>query len=329
MEYADYYAVLGVDRTADQKAIKAAYRKLARQLHPDVNTNSADNGRFKKVNEAYEVLKDPEKRRKYDELGANWEQFEQAGPRPRRGGQARGGGPQGFSDFFETFFGSGGIDIDEILRGAAASGGRTFHFSTGDDLGGFHSVEMTDTPRRGRDLEHPVDVSLEEAARGASRLLDTGTQQVEVRIPAGVVEGAKVRVGGHGGHGSGGGRRGDVYLRVHLRPDPRFTVTGRDLATEVRVADDVAVLGGEVTVAGLTGSLSVTIPPRSTDGRTMRLRGKGLPGLGRGSAGDLLLTLRITVPTDPTPEELEHYRALRALRGGEPARSEERRAAPA
>ena len=322
MEYADYYAVLGVPRTADAAAIKAAYRKLARKLHPDVNKDPKDHARFTKVNEAYEVLKDPEKRRKYDELGANWEQFEQAGFRPQRRSSAGRGGPQGFSDFFETFFGSGGIDLDEILRGSAASGGRTFSFGTGDDLGGgFRSFEMADPARRGRDLEHPVDISLEEAAGGTSRLLDTGTRQVEVRIPAGVVNGSRVRVGGEGGHGSGGGARGDVYLHVQLRPHPRFTVTGRDLATELRVPDDVAVLGGEATLAGLTGSLSVTIPAGSNDGRTMRLRGKGLPGLGKGSAGDLLLTLRITVPADAGPEQLEHYRALRALREGEPART--------
>src|SRR4029077_8424774 len=132
MEYADYYAVLGVPRTADAAAIKGAYRKLARKLHPDVNKDPKDHARFTKVNEAYEVLKDPEKRRKYDELGANWEQFEQAGFRPRSRGRRGQAGTDDFSDFCETFFGSGGVDLEDILRGAGAGGGTTFRFRSGD-----------------------------------------------------------------------------------------------------------------------------------------------------------------------------------------------------
>ena len=314
MEYADYYAVLGVPRTAEPAAIKAAYRKLARQLHPDVNRDARDNQRFTKVNEAYEVLKDPEKRRKYDQLGANWEEFARAGARPRARRTRRPGGG-GSSDFVETFFGAGGIDVDEIVR----AGGTSFAFSTGERDGGFDGFETGPAPRRGRDLEHPVEVSLEEAATGTSRLLDTGARQVEVRIPAGVAQGSRVRVGGEGGSGSGGGARGDVYLHVRLRPHPRFTVRGRDLLADLRIPDHVAVLGGEACVSGLTGTLSVTIPAGSTDGRTVRLRGKGLPGLGGAAAGDLLLTLRITVPAAPTDEELELYRQLSRLRGGRAA----------
>lgn len=311
MEFTDYYQVLGVPRDADQTAIKAAYRKLARTLHPDVNKDPDSHERFKRVNEAYEVLKNPEKRAKYDRLGANWEQLEQQEAFTRQFRQQRAHpGSADFSDFFEMFFGDGGLDIDEMLRGG--QGTTTFHFGTFDGAG---DGGFTRLRRRGRDLEDYVDVSLEESAKGTVRLLRVGERQVEVRIPAGVVEGSRVRVGGEGGPGSGGGERGDVYLTVRLRPHPRFTVTGRDLRADLAVRDDVAVLGGEVSFEGLAGPLRVSIPPRTGAGRILRLRGKGLPGLKRGAAGDLLLTVRITVPTHPSDAELDAYRALAEHRG--------------
>jgi len=323
MDFTDYYAVLGVPRDASQEAVKKAYRALARKLHPDVNKDAGAEARFKRVNEAYEVLKDPEKRAKYDRLGANWEELErqeefarqyraQHGARAGAGGSSFGG--SGFSDFFETFFGSGGVDLDELLRQSAGSGG-TVHFSFDD--GG---APRRPAPRRGHDLEHDVEISLEEAARGATRLLQLGHRQVEVRIPAGVAEGSKVRVGGEGGPGRGGGAKGDLYLTVRLQPHPRFTVRGRDLLADLPVPDHVAVLGGTATVPTLTGgSLTVTVPEGTQGGRTLRLRGKGLPGLGRAAAGDLLLTVRITVPAQPGAEEREAYERLRALRDGLPA----------
>ncbi|HXA29106.1 MAG TPA: J domain-containing protein [Candidatus Angelobacter sp.] len=323
MEYTDYYAVLGVPRDATPDAIKKSYRALARKLHPDVNKDPQAEERFKRINEAYEVLKDPEKRGKYDQLGANWEELERqqdferayrarrSAPAGRRQGSATFGG-SGFSDFFETFFGSGGVDLDELLRQSERSGG-SVHYSFGDGA-------PTPVPRQGQNLEHPVDISLEEAAQGAVRLLQLGSRQVEVRIPAGVAEGSKVRVGGEGAPGRGGGPKGDLFLTVQLEPHPRFTVKGRDLMAELPVRDDQAVLGGSVAVQTLTGgSLTVTVPAGSQSGRTLRLRGKGLPGLRGAAAGDLLLTVRIVVPAKPSEAEREAYRRLAALRDGVPA----------
>jgi len=316
MDFTDYYAVLGVPRDASQEAVKKAYRALARKLHPDVNRDAGAEQRFKRVNEAYEVLKDPEKRAKYDRLGANWEELERQEEfarqfRARRGAAAGaragggagaggfgGAGPSGFSDFFEVFFGDGGggIDLDDLLRQSRAG---------------------ADRPRAGRDIDHDVEISLEEAARGAVRLLQIGSRQFEVRIPAGVAESSRVRVAGEGTPGHGGGPKGDLYLTVRLQPHPRFTVRGRDLLAELPVRDDQPVLGATVSVAGLGGpSFSVGVPAGSQAGRVLRLRGKGLPGLRGAAAGDLLLTVRITVPAHPGEEERRLYGELRQHREG-------------
>jgi len=322
MDFTDYYSVLGVPRDASQEAVKKAYRSLARKLHPDVNKDRDAEQRFKRVNEAYEVLKDPQKRAKYDRLGANWEELERqeefsrqfrARQRQAAGAGARGGaaGATGFSDFFETFFGSGGIDLDDLLRQSGDGG--TVHFTWSGD-----PVERRTVPQAGRDLEHPVEISLEEAAQGASRLLQIGSRQAEVRIPAGVAEGSRVRVAGEGRPGHGGGPKGDLYLTVHLQPHPRFTPRGRDLLADLPVRDDQAALGDSVTVRGLSGSFTVTVPPGSQPGRVLRLRGKGLPGLRGAASGDLLLTVRVGVPARPSEEEQQLYRRLRELREPRP-----------
>ncbi|HEV7677147.1 MAG TPA: DnaJ C-terminal domain-containing protein [Candidatus Dormibacteraeota bacterium] len=315
MDFTDYYAVLGVPRDASQDAIKKAYRSLARKLHPDVNKDPEAEARFKRINEAYEVLKDAEKRAKYDRLGSQWEEVERQQEFRQRAGARAGGGQQygasGFSDFFETFFGSGGVDLEDVLR--RGGGGSSVHFSFGDGAGG--TTYTTAPPRPGQDVGHDVEISLEEAAHGAVRLLQIGKRQVEVRIPAGVAEGSKVRVGGEGGHGRGGGPKGDLYLSVRLEPHPRFTPRGRDILADLPVRDDQAVLGAEVSTQGLTGPLTVTVPPGTQSGRTLRLRGKGLPGLRNAPAGDLLLTVRITVPASPGDDERELYQRLRDRRG--------------
>ncbi|HEY2704482.1 MAG TPA: DnaJ C-terminal domain-containing protein [Candidatus Dormibacteraeota bacterium] len=303
MEYTDYYAVLGVPKNADQAAVKAAYRSLARTLHPDVNRDPAAGERFKKVNEANAVLGDPDKRAKYDRLGADWEELERRQEFTRRSGSAATRPPQAGGDFFETFFGDGGLDLDELLRGA---GGRT---------GGFRTRAAV--PRRGADLEETVDVTLEEAIAGGRRLLTLGERQVEVRIPAGVAEGSRVRVAGEGRPGRDGGLPGDIYLRVHLLPHPRYTVRGRDLVADLEVRDHQAVLGAAIRLAGPAGPLTVTVPPGTQAGRALRLRGKGIPGLGRAAHGDLLLTVRITVPPAPSDEERGLYERLAELARGE------------
>ena len=314
MEFTDYYATLGVPRDASPDAVKAAYRKLARALHPDVNKKADAERRFKKVNEAYEVLSDADKRAKYDRLGANWEvlsQHEEA-MRSSERSTSTAPPPSGFSDFFDTFFGAGGngMDLDELFARARTDpgcGSTTFDFRSS-------TPEAAPRPRRGRDLHEDVDIALEEAIRGGVRLLTVAGHQVEVRIPAGVTNGSMVRVAGEGGIGTAGGPRGDVLLRVRLRPNARFRVRERDLHGDLTVRDDEAVLGTVARFDGPGGRLKVTVPAGTQPGRTLRLRGKGIPGLKDVPAGDLLLTVRIELPANPSDEERELYGRLSKLR---------------
>ena len=325
MDFKDYYATLGVSKTASEKEIKQAFRKLARKFHPDVNPNDKSaEARFKEINEANEVIGDPEKRKKYDELGANWRMYEQAqqqGGRPGAanpfGGQwtyAPGGGgfrpmsedevsdmfggeESAFSDFFRTFFG-----------GAGASPG-----------GGPRARARAPRNRKGRDVEHEIELDFEDALRGTVQRLainhDGQVRNVEVRIPPGVTEGSRVRVGGEGERGSGSAGSGDLYLRVKLRPHPRFERKGRDLYTRVRVPVTTAVLGGEVDVQTLGGkSLRLKIPPGTQNGQVLRLRGHGLPTTSKdGTPGDLYATVDIVVPRTLSEEERKHYEALAGL----------------
>ena len=332
MEFKDYYATLGVTKNASEKEIKQAFRKLARKFHPDVNPgDKAAETRFKEINEAYEVLGDKEKRRKYDELGANWrmyEQAQQAGAGDPFGGGAWnvhfGGGQGGggfrtmsaeemqdlfgdenpFSDFFNTFFGGG-----EPSRRSTGSRGRPSR------------------ARAGHDVEQEIDLSLEEAFRGTTRRLglrhDGQLKTVDVRIPAGVREGSRVRVAGEGQLGTGGAASGDLYLRVRLTPHAQFERKGHDLYTRVKVPVTTAVLGGEVDVATLSGSsLRLRIPSTTQPGQVFRLRGHGMPAIGRPEdKGDLYATVDVQLPRDLSGEERKHYEALASLERKEAARS--------
>jgi len=295
MEYKDYYKILGVPKTASEKEIKAAYRRLARKHHPDVNAgNMQAEARFKEIGEAYQVLSDKEKRSRYDELGANWDAF---GRRPQGwpGGGVRIdfedlGGGGGFSEFFRTFFGGG-------------AGG----FSGAEGFGG------EDAFRPAADAEAEVDLTLSEVLRGTTREVATSgsLRRVEVKIPQGVRDGSRVRVAGEGGRGSGG-RRGDLYLRVRVAPDPTFERRGDDLQTSVRVPLTDAVLGGEAQVTTLEGPVGIKIPPGTPAGQVFRLRGHGLPRLGGGGArGDLLATLAVDLPRSLTPRQKELFEELR------------------
>ena len=321
MDFKDYYATLGVSRTATDKELKQAYRKLARKHHPDVNPNdkSAET-RFKEINEAYEVLGDPEKRRKYDELGANWRQYEQAqqaGGAPF-GGQPWhvdfGGGTGGtrtmneeemrqifgdedpFSDFFKTFFGGGG--------GTRAEGGRR---------------GRGPRARHGRDVEHEIELGLEDAMNGATERLsikhDGHARSVDVRIPPGVTDGSRVRVSGEGEHGSGGAAAGDLYLRVRLRPHPAFERKGKDLYVRVPTPVTTAVLGGEAEVPTVGGkAVRLKIPPETQNGQVFRLKGHGMPSVGKpDDRGDLYATVSVLLPRQVTPEQRAHYEALAEL----------------
>jgi curved DNA-binding protein len=315
MEYRDYYRVLGVAKSASAKEIKAAYRKLARKHHPDVNPGNKDaETRFKEINEAYEVLGDSDKRKRYDELGANWDAF-----RPgASGGGAQGGWPGGvrveyedlggaggFSDFFRTFFGGG---FSGAGRGAASG------FPGGFRGGGFEPDDEA-AFARASDAEAEVELTLAEVLKGTSREVRVGSgtkpRRVEVRIPAGVREGSRVRVAGEGGR-AGAGRRGDLYLRVRIASDPMFERKGDDLATTVRVPLTSAVLGGEAQVPTLDGPVGIKIPAETPAGQVFRLRGHGLPKQAdKGQRGDLLATLAVELPRQLTPRQKELFDELR------------------
>ena len=324
MDFKDYYSSLGVAKTASQKEIKAAYRKLARKHHPDVNQgDKSAEGRFKEINEAYEVLGDPEKRKKYDELGANWRQYEQAGAQggsPFGGGfnpgQAGGyrtvtqddlndlfGGGHPFSDFFETFFGGG--------RQAGDPQGRT--------RGGGARARAA---RAGRDVEDEIELSLEDAYHGAMRRFtiqhEGDARTVDVRIPAGVSEGSRVRVAAEGERGAGGGKAGDLYLRIRLAPNAQFERKGRDLYTRVPISLTTAVLGGEADVKTVAGkSLRLRVPPTTQNAQVFRLKGQGMPVSGKKDEhGDLYATVDVQLPKELTPEQREHFVALQKLETG-------------
>ena len=323
MEFKDYYSTLGVAKTATGKDIKQAYRKLARKYHPDVNPgDKSAETRFKEINEAHEVLGDADKRKKYDELGANWRTYEQtgAGGAPGFGAQPggwnvhAGGTPAGgfrtmtaeemhemfgdadpFSDFFHTFFG-GAVGADAV-RGRG--GRRTAH--------------------RGRDLEQEIHLDLEDAYRGAMRRLsikqDGHARTVDVRIPPGVGEGSRVRIAGEGEHGAGGAQAGDLYLRIRVAPHSRFERRGKDLYTRVAIPLTTAVLGGEVEVTTIGGkSLRLKVPLTTQNGQVFRLKGHGMPAAGKpDDRGDLYATANVELPTRLTPEQRAHYDALRKL----------------
>jgi curved DNA-binding protein len=335
MDFKDYYATLGVSKTASAKDIKQAFRKLARKHHPDVNPN--DKGaetKFKDLNEANEVLGDPEKRRKYDELGANWRMYEQAqqqgqpypggspfggaggfggeggawtinmggpgGPRTMSEEEMRdmfgGGGEDPFSDFFRTFFGGGG-----------AAGG-------GEGRG------RTRAPRsqKGRDIEHEVELTLEEAYHGAMRrisiTLGGHARSIDVRIPAGVKDGSRVRASGEGETGANGGASGDLFLRVRIKPHPVFERKGDDLSVKVALPVTTAVLGGEVQVPTITGSVRLKVPEATQPGQIFRLKGHGMPLVGKpDSKGDLYAAVDIQLPRSLTKDQRQGWEQLKKV----------------
>jgi curved DNA-binding protein len=293
MEYKDYYKLLGVSRGASQDEIKKAYRKLARKYHPDVSKEPNAEERFKEVNEAYEVLGDVEKRRAYDDLGGNWRSGQDFRPPPgwedifggvRGGGRAAPGFGEegGFSDFFETLFGGG----------RRAGGGRTG--------GGFQA--------RGADQAARIEITLEQAAHGGSMSVQLGSgRKLQVKIPAGVTEGQRIRLAGQGGPGVGGGPSGDLFLEVAIRPHPRFRVEGRDIQLDLPVTPWEAALGATVNVPTLGGRVELKIPPGSQSGRRLRLKGRGMPGQ---PPGDQYVILQIVTPPADTPQARSFYERM-------------------
>jgi curved DNA-binding protein len=304
--FQDYYEALEVPRTASQEDIRRAYRKLARKYHPDVNKDPGAEDRFKQISEAYEVLRDEEKRARYDQLGASWKSGQdvsgdsgfsegfQTGDgygdvRVDFGGAGFGGGD--FSDFFEGLFGQ-----RAGRRGSRASGRGAFDgFST-----------------RGSNQEAVLELTLEEAAAGGKRRISLGDgRDFEVEIPRGVRDGQRIRLSGQGSAGIGGGPAGDLFLRVRIKPHPVFRVEGRDLYVDLPVAPWEAALGAEVPVPTLTGSARLKVPPGSSTGRRLRLRGQGLPSPD-GSSGDLYAVVAVHVPKRLTKKERELFEQLAA-----------------
>lgn len=334
MQFQDYYSVLGVSRNADEAEIKRAYRELARKLHPDVNKNADAEERFKAVNEAHQVLSDPEKRSRYDRFGSDWERYQsasdsgaptdfsqwfsgQSGGNPNARYDYRTSGGEGFSDFFETLFGSSSRASRPQRR----------------------------APRRGEDHEYPIEVSMRDAFTGTSRAFEmqvpqgcpacngtgsvqgsicfaceaTGTIQkrsrIEVSIPAGIRDGQRVRVSGKGSPGRDGGPAGDVYLKVRIKPDPAFVLEGNDLKVDVTVPLYTAILGGEAIVTTLSGRVALTIPPETQNGRAFRLRKQGWPiAVGSSERGDLLARVNVVLPIDLSETERDLFERLKDAR---------------
>ncbi len=316
VKFQDYYETLGVGRNASENEIKKAYRKLARKYHPDVNQDNGAEEKFKQVNEAHEVLKDPEKRQRYDQLGPDW----QAGQdfRPPPGWEnvhfEFGSGPQaeafhfggGFSDFFETLFGG-------------SMGG-----------GGGARATQASWVMRGQDHEARIEISIEDAYSGATRTITLQgheidpqgqvrptVQNIQVKIPPEVTDGSRIRLAGKGGEGMGGGTPGDLYLRVNILPHPRYRLDGHDLHVEVPIAAWEAALGGAVQVATMDGSVNLKIPAGSQSGQKLRLRGKGFSKKG-GQRGDLFARLKIAVPKDLSAREKELFTELAQISSFDP-----------
>jgi curved DNA-binding protein len=297
VEYKDYYDVLGVPRDADQDEIRRAYRKLAREYHPDLNSDADAEERFKELGEANEVLSDPDKRDRYDRLGAQWRAQESV-----QGGQGGAAGAGGFEDFFAGQGFSGGVGPDFGEGGGFSDFFERF-FADG-------AANRPSGPLRGRDVEAIVELSLEEALSGAKRRLSVGDgPNVTVNLPAGVREGQRIRVAGKGNPGRDGGPAGDLYLLVRLKPHARFRRQGDDLQVDVSVAPWEAALGTTVPVPTLTGPAQVRVPAGSSSGRRLRLRGRGLPS-GSGKHGNLYATVQIVVPKDLTEQERELFEQL-------------------
>jgi DnaJ-class molecular chaperone len=372
MEFQDYYKTLGVERSATEAQIKSAYRKLARKYHPDVNPNNKDaEKKFKEINEAYQVLSDTEKRKKYDQLGADWEHGIDPDELRRRyaaagaGVGGPGAGAQGFdaedmSDFFSQFFGG--------LGGAGGFGRAPFSARRGGGFQGFDFGGGARASQKAPDLNAEVEISLDDAVHGAKRRLELTAQDdcpqcggsgmvtreqkqgktrvihsaepcptcggsglvasrraLEVTIPPGMTDGAKLRLKGQGGKGPRPDMNGDLILTIRLAAHPVFKAAGRDLRMELPVWDYEAALGSEITVPTMNGRISLKIPAGSQAGRVLRLKGRGIPARGKDAAGDLLYELKVLAPTDMTTDErnlMSEFAEKRRARGVPDPRAE-------
>ena len=308
MDYKDYYETMGVARDASPDAIKRAYRKLARKFHPDVSKEKGAEDKFKAMQEAYEVLKDPEKRAAYDRLGANWRAGQEFRPPPEWAREyefasgRQGSDEAGFSDFFSSLFGGGGAQGGPHGGPGARSRGR----------GGFSAP--------GQDHTAVIEISLDEAFRGSTRNIELSSPQqgpdgqvtaqartLKVTIPPGVVAGQRIRLAGQGSRGLGGGRSGDLYLEISLQKHPHFAVEGRDIEFTLPLAPWEAVFGATVAVPTLGGKVDMRIPKGARSGQRLRLKGRGLPG---NPPGDQLVEIRLVLPPADSPRAVELYEQM-------------------
>jgi curved DNA-binding protein len=320
MDYKDYYEILGVTRNATQDEIKKSFRRLARKFHPDVNKDKNAEEKFKEINEAHEVLSDPDKRQKYDQFGVHWQQYERAGGRPedfnwdawrtphgtpyqtRQVSQEEleklfgdlGGMGGGFSDFFETLFGGIGRSGRSPFRGQ----------------------RQVSRPQRGQDTQHTVEITLDEAFNGTQRILEwEDGRKIETKIPPGVKTGSKIRLRGQGGQGSLGGTSGDLFLKIKVSRHPLFERDGDNLKTTVPVSLYDVLLGSEVEVATVNRRVKLKIPPETDNGQIFRLPGLGMPHMRNPKIfGDLLVKIDVKHPKNLSNEEKQHFHELRKLR---------------
>lgn len=349
VDFKDYYQILNVARDADEKAIKSAYRKRAKEMHPDVNRDDPQaEDRFKDLNEAYEVLSDTGKRQMYDRFGEDWKRYQDAGVGPDDVFRTQGAGPRGATteDFGTWFAGDNGeFTFESADSGSGFSDFFNMVFGSRGGATAGRARQTIQRPRRGDDLEAPTTITLDEAASGTQRRLmvrtpDTcslchgsgevrgvecprcdGTgitevnKELEVSIPRGVRTGSRVRISGKGGPGVNGGPNGDVYLVIKVVPHARFERVNDDLVETVNIPLYTAILGGEVRVPTMTGQVALTVPAGTQTGRQFRLRGKGMPKLGsKDQSGDLLVRANVEVPSDLTDRERQLFEELRSLR---------------
>lgn len=300
MAYIDYYKILGISKTASQEDVKKAYRKLARKYHPDLNPNDKEaEKRFKEINEANEVLSNPENREKYDKYGENWkhgEEYEKAQQYQRSSqGGAYGGGFSGadfgegedFSDFFQSMFGGGG-GFGRSTRGSSS--------------GKF----------KGQDIHGELNLTLQDAATSHQQTFDINGRKVRITVPAGVYDGQQIKLKGHGSPGHNGGPNGDLYITFNIAPDSQFERIGDDLKTKVEVDLYTAVLGGDIMVKTLSGEVKLKVKPETQSGTTVRLKGKGFPVYKKeGSFGDLFVTYEVKIPTNLTEKQKELFQQLK------------------
>lgn len=321
MQYKDYYSILGVDKNASKKEIKKAYRKLAAKYHPDKNPGDKKaEEKFKEINEANEVLSDPEKRKKYDTLGANWEAYQQGGfdwsQYAGQGGGSGGrtyyfegdpseffgrGGGSGFSDFFDMFFGAQGGTAEADPFGQFRSGGSRRR-TRGSGM-------------RGQDVQAELPITLLEAYQGTVRTFELAGEKLRITIKPGAYQDQQLRIRGKGSPGRNGGERGDLYIILKIIPDRRFQRESDDLIYHAEVDLYTAVLGGKIQVPTLSGNVRMTIPSGTSSGNTLRLKGKGMPRYGKNQQhGDLLIKVKVELPQNLSAEERKLFEKLREMR---------------